>query len=122
MTLMKEDNAPIYGNCMSWVLGQLASPQKEAVPKILNYACNDYFTSKYSDKGAWEQNGCYQCIDRKEGLPKPPESAVQIGVCLEAVPTCATDYPFDSMNSFKEFTEINSRRSCSAFSLAVFGY
>ena len=105
---------------MSWVFGQLASPQKEAAPKILNYACNDYFTSKYSDKGAWEQNGCYQCIDRKEGLPKPPESAVQIGVRLEAVPTCATDYPFDSMNSFKEFTEINSRRSCSASSLAVF--
>ena len=103
MTLMPDDNAPIYGNCISWVFGQISTETKQKAPKLLDYACNDYFTEKYGDKAPWEKNGCYQCVERRKGLPPVSGDDFQLGVCLEAVESCPSDYPFDSKEGFEQF-------------------
>ena len=103
MTLTPDVNAPIYGTCISWVFGQINTEAKQKAPKLLDYACNNYFTEKYGDKAPWEKNGCYQCVERKRGLPPVGEDDFQLGVCLEAVETCPSDYPFDSKEGFEQF-------------------
>ena len=99
MVFMKEENTPIFGNCMTWVFDRAPASDFK---KQMDYYCNDYFSQKFNPdmKKQWSDNGCYVCnMMSKSLLP----GDYTYGVCLESTTTCNSDFQEKSKDAFFEF-------------------
>ena len=99
IVFMKEENTPIFGNCMTWVFDR--APVSD-FKKKMDYYCNDYFSEKFNPdmKKEWSDNGCYLCNMMSQSLLPGDYS---YGICLESTTTCNSDFVEKSKDAFFTF-------------------
>lgn len=107
--LMKEENAPIFPNCLTYnFANEIQSGDVENINKKINYYSNNEFTKYIYNLSSqnvatfnWSDTGCF--IWNERDLPDLSNSAVSF--CLEATENCNTIFPYNSTELVLKFME-----------------